>query len=235
MAPKATDLEAAALEALRAAALAAHHAAGLCRSAKLFSAARTARTGEALLRSSVALARAPAPVQPAAPARPAQPEQGKTEPRPSAEVARRRHRKRKTMSVDQVPDAQQQRPLAELDDSWADSVVRGPKPSVETSAATATSSHPGSGSGRRELKQRISRERTPPPTSRVHFAIGERVIVQGLEKRIELNGLHGKIIDLGSDGRLGVQLASSECIRVKEPNLSFQGTGIFRSDSSKHV
>ena len=56
MTTSAARLGAAAVEALRAATLAAHHAAGLCRSAKFFNAARTARTGEAMLRSATVLA-----------------------------------------------------------------------------------------------------------------------------------------------------------------------------------
>jgi len=89
MTPPVARVSAVALEALRAATLAAHHAAGLCRSAKLFNAARSARTGEAMLRSGIALAMAGASSGPpvAHHSGPRQPNVRETEP-PPAEGAR---------------------------------------------------------------------------------------------------------------------------------------------------
>ena len=45
--------------------------------------------------------------------------------------------------------------------------------------------------------------------------------IKGLEKRTELNGVCGSIIDYAADAsRFAVRLVSSECIRAKESNLT---------------
>ena len=77
------------------------------------------------------------------------------------------------------------------------------------------------GGPRRVLAQRVSRERTPPPRGHRQFAIGAFVKINGLERRTELNGTCGTIIEgAGDDNRFGVKLVSSECIRAKDCNLT---------------
>ena len=109
-----------------------------------------------------------------------------------------------------------------LDDSWADQVGCGVPPHALAVDAPFPASAPAtSGGQRRVLAQRISRERTPPPQRQRQFAIGDFVRVSGLEKRIELNGACGSIIEgAADDNRYGVKLVSSECIRAKKDNLT---------------
>ena len=246
MTTTAACLGAAAIEALRAATLAAHHAAGLCRSAHLFNAARTARTGEALLWSATVLAGVQAPAgapkaQRPSPQVPRQPragdatgaEGGVTEPRTASsakKTKRGKKKKKKDMDMDApLGLALTAAPIADpvyasglLDDSWADHVGVGVSPLVLADAAPyPAAAPPSSGGPRRVLAQRVSRERTPPPRGCRHFTIGDFVKINGLEKRTELNGSCGSIIErAGDDNRFGVKLVSSECIRAKESNLT---------------
>ena len=91
-------------------------------------------------------------------------------------------------------------------------------------AAPFPASAPASSGGpRRVLAQRVSRERTPPPQRHRQLAIGDFVEINGLEKRTELNGCCGTIIECAADDhRFGVKLVSSECIRAKENNLTLK-------------
>jgi len=111
-----------------------------------------------------------------------------------------------------------------LDDSWADNVGGGVLPQVLADAppfpALALASP---GASRRVLVQRVSRERTPPPRRSLHLGIGDFVKIKGLEKRAELNGVCGSVIEpVADDCRVAVKLVTSECIRVKESNLTVQ-------------
>ena len=166
MTTTAACLGAAAIEALRAATLAAHHAAGLCRSAHLFNAARTARTGEALLRSATVLAGVQAPAgapkaQRPSPQAPRQPragdatgaEGGATEPRTasSAKKTKRGKKKKKDMDMDApLGLALTAAPIADpvyasglLDDSWADHVALEFRPlCLQTLRRTQLPRHP---------------------------------------------------------------------------------------------
>ena len=263
MTTSAAGLGAAALEALRAATLAAHHAAGLCRSAKLFSAARTARTGEALLRSATALAGASTssgapnaqrqrPRQPRQPRSPGcadneEARDGVIEPRPSSRARKTRRGKKKKKDKDcamvpaqgkalpcggsafapdiAAPDGEPFYASGSLDDSWADHVGGGVLPHVLADAAPFPGASPApSGGARRVLAQRVSRERTPPPRGRKQIAVGDFVEINGLEKRTDLNGVCGSVIEVDAvDGRFAVQLVTSERIRVKETNLTLGG------------
>ena len=235
MTTSAACLGAAAVEALRAATLAAHHAAGLCRSAKFFNAARTARTGEALLRSATVLAGVPASDVAPKVQRPSATgaEDGVTEPRTASTAKKTKRGKKKKKDKDM--DAPLGLPLTSapapagpfyvgglLDDSWADQGGGGVSPHVLADAAPFPAAMPAaSGGPRRVLAQRVSRERTPPPRGHRQFAIGAFVKIKGLEKRTELNGTCGSIIErAGDDNRFGVKLVSSECIRAKESNLT---------------
>ena len=252
MAPMAKEVEAVALEALRAATLAAHHAAGLCRFAKLSCAARAARSGEAMLRSATALARAPASSAPPAAARPTPSvdvEGGVTEPRTSTKARRKRgKKKKKVVDVAMAPASLAAAALApnvlgqvsavEFDDSWADSDVGVVRLSRWQNAPAPVVAPPVSGGAGRELKLRTSRERTPPPKSRMGFAIGDFVEVIRLEKRSELNGTCGTIIELGGNvDRVAIMLVSSGCIRVKKENITskLQDKGACRTSSSLHA
>ena len=50
--------------------------------------------------------------------------------------------------------------------------------------------------------------------------------INGLEKRTELNGSCGSIIECATgDGRFAVKLVSDECIRAKESNLTLMTSG----------
>lgn len=235
MTTSAARLGAAAVEALRAATLAAHHAAGLCRSAKFFNAARTARTGEAMLRSATVLAGvhasdvAPKVQRPSATGA----EVGVSEPRTASTAKKTKRGKKKTKDKDM--DAPMGPRLTSapapagpfyvgdlLDDSWADQRGDGVSPHVLADAAPFPAAMPAAPGGpRRVLAQRVSRERTPPPRGHRQFAIGAFVKIKGLERRTELNGTCGSIIEgAGDDNRFGVKLVSSECIRAKESNLT---------------
>jgi len=248
MTTSAAGLGAAAIEALRAATLAAHHAAGLCRSAHLFNAARTARTGEALLRSATVLAGVQAPAgapkaQRPSPQVPRQPRSGDangaqggvTEPHVASSAKKTKRGKKKKqkdqgmgtdapmgLALTAAPAADPVYASGLLDDSWADHVGDGVSPVVLADAAPfPAAAPPSSGGPRRVLAQRVCRERAPPPRGHRHFAIGDFVKISGLEKRTELNGICGSIIEgAGDDSRFGVRLVSSECIRAKESNLT---------------
>jgi hypothetical protein len=134
MTTSAAGLGAAAIEALRAATLAAHHAAGLCRSAKFFNAARTARTGEALLRSATVLAGVQAPAFAPKAQRPSATgaEAGVSEPRTASNGKKTKRGKKKKKDKDMgapmglvltsAPAADFVYASGLLDDSWADHV-----------------------------------------------------------------------------------------------------------------
>ena len=234
MTPTAAGLGAAAIEALRAATLAAHHAAGLCRSAKFFDAARTARTGEALLRSATVLAGVQAPAAAPKAQRPsaAGAEAGVSEPctASSGRKTKRGKKKKKDKDMDApiglvLTSAPVMDPFSAsdlLDDSWADHVGDGVPPIVLADAAPLpAAAPPSSGGPRRVLAQRVSRERTPPPRAERDFDIGDFVKIRGLERHTELNGTCGSVIErAGDDQRFAVRLVSSECIRAKGSNLT---------------
>ena len=110
-----------------------------------------------------------------------------------------------------------------LDDSWADQRGDGVSPHVLADAAPFPAAMPAAPGGpRRVLAQRVSRERTPPPRGHRQFAVGAFVMINGLERRSELNGTCGTIIKLVSSEciQFVVKLVSSECIRAKESNLT---------------
>jgi hypothetical protein len=239
MTTSAAGLGAAAIEALRAATLAAHHAAGLCRSAQFFNAARTARTGEALLRSATALAgvqassgapcaQRPCPRQPRHPRGPrtthgdnGEAEDSVIEPCASSRARKTKRGKKRKKEKDCPPDGVPFCASGMIDDSWADQVGDGVPPHVLADAAPFPASTPASSGGPgRVLAQRVSRERTPPPRSQKQIAVGDFVKIKGLERRTELNGTCGSVIECAADGRFAVQLVSSERIRAKESNLT---------------
>jgi len=214
------------VEAARAAALAAHCAAGLAASAGLRPAARLLRTAEALSRSAVAALTCPSPLPPAPVA-----ESAGLPAVPSARARRRRNKKQKeeqnmsAMPVDEEP-------LAVKDGvSKAASV---PPPSVLS--ADATVFVPVA----RTLKARSSRERSPrrcssspsasPASAQLGtasgsacaglFSVGQSVMLGGLESRPELSGRVSILSFDSVAGRYAVAVdATGEKIKVKEGNL----------------
>ena len=83
-----------------------------------------------------------------------------------------------------------------LDDSWADHAAGGVLPHVIADTAPFPAASPAfSGGSRRVLAQRVSRERTPPPRGQKQIAVGEFVKINGLEKRTDLNGVCGSVIE----------------------------------------
>jgi hypothetical protein len=202
------------LEAARAAALAAHCAAGLASSAGLRPAARLLRTAEALSRSAIAALTCPSPPTPAPAAGPA------VAPAvPSARSRRRRNKKQKEEKIESAMP---------VDASVA-------PPSVLS--ADATVFVPGVV---RTLKARSSRERSPrrcslsPSASSASalvgtasgsasdglFTVGQSVMLGGLESRPELSGRVSILSFDSVAGRYAVTVdATGERIKVKGVNL----------------
>ena len=121
-----------------------------------------------------------------------------------------------------VPEAGPVYATGMFDDSWADRVGDGISPCALADAAPFPAAMPASSGGsRRVLAQRVSRERTPPPQRQRQFVVGDFVEINGLEKRTELYGSCGSVIEgAADDGRFAVRLVSAECIRAKESNLT---------------
>ena len=216
------------VEAARASALAAHCAAGLASSAGLREAARLLRTAEALSRSAIAALTCPSPLLPAKAAGSAG-----MPAVPSARARRRRNKKQKeemNMSAKPMDVAQS---LAAAD--GVSKVAAVAPPSVLS--ADATVFEPGK---TRILKPRTSRERSPrrcssqPTASSTSalvgaasgsasaglFAVGQTVMLGGLESRPELTGSVSILSYDSVVGRYAVTVdATGEKIKVKEVNL----------------
>ena len=216
------------VEAARAAALAAHCAAGLAASAGLRPAARLLRTAEALSRSAVAALTCPSPSLPAAVAGSAG-----SPAVPSARARRRRNKKQKEeMSASAVPMDVAQSPAAV--DGASKVALAAPPPVL---SAVASAFVPGK---ERTLKAQTSRERSPrrcsPPPSASSasalvgtvsgsasiglFTVGQTAMLGGLESRPELTGSVSILSYDSVAGRYAVTVdATGEKIKVKEANL----------------
>ena len=228
------------LEAARAAALAAHSAAGLASAAGLRTAARLLRSSEALARAAIAALQDPASQRDDIPhahggatgrGGAASAGQGAPLRTPGASPAsrpRRRRHKKKDAEKDQNMDAcAEVLPLVTLDDAV-------PKLSADASVFV-----PGA-KPQRVLVARGSRERTPPPRSQStpapssssvgssaaplvdsSIVVGSVVIFCSLVSRAELVGMAGTVLSFdAASSRYAVKVDSTgECVRVLLKNL----------------
>ena len=229
------------LEAARAAALAAHSAAGLASAAGLRTAARLLRSSEALARSAIAALQEAASQRDGsslaqgggAPRRGGAASAGHVAPlrtlgaSPASRPRRRRHKKKDVVKDQNMDACDEVLPLVPLGDA-------APKLSADASVFVP------SVKPQRVLVARGSRERTPPPrqpSTSAHsstsvdlpaapgadscLAVGTAVAFSSLISRAELEGLTGTVIsfDAGSS-RYAVKVDSTgECVRVLLKNL----------------
>ena len=229
------------LEAARAAALAAHSAAGLASAAGLRTAARLLRSSEALARAAIAA------LQEAALQRVGSPHahSGGDHPRgggaasaglgaplrapgvsPASRPRRRRHKKKVVEKDEKMDACPEVMPLASL-------VGVAPALSADASVFVPGARPP------RVLAARPSRERTPPPraSSRLSsttvgssaaiiadthgFTVGCAVVFAGLVSRAELAGRAGTVLSFDeASSRYAIKVdATGESVRVLAKNL----------------
>ena len=224
----------AALEALRAAGIACHNAAGLCRDAGLPQALKATRVAEGMMRSAVALALVAASAgKKAGPAEGRSKEDIPTDDKgegvdnvdgamdtqgPACRARRRRRRKKTAAVVAVVADASE-----DIDDAWADKVKVAPK--LELAAGL-----PGGGAvGASAARPRLFGSRSPQrrhaagscsASGAVPFQAGQLAIVSGLSSRPDLNdvGVMLNSFDAAS-GRWVVLTAVNEQLRILPEKL----------------
>ena len=213
------------LEAARAAALAAHSAAGLATAAGLREAARLLRSSEAMARAAAAVL-TPSISGPTT-SRPAgQADDATAGAAPVPARTRRRGKKKKTTQVE-----------AALECSGVAEVLLvggGPVASPAPLSADALEFKPA-----RVLKPQTSRERSPrrgpdsalssPPSATTagsasgttRFVVNQPVALTGLVSRPDLEGLRAVVLSIGSAAeRYAVKVdTTNECVRVRETSL----------------